>query len=176
MTKLKLALLLSTAAFGFASAQTLDLTQSKVVMVKEGDKMVEKLEAAPNILPNDIIQYTVKLNNPRAEKLVGVRLQLPIPTGTTYLGQQKCSLASSKAMYSIEPHTLDAKTKAINNVSTRRYADPAALMKTVIVKQNGTDVKREVNATAADYTAVRWQLPDLTAKQTVECSIRVKVK
>lgn len=176
MTKLKIALLVSTAAFGFASAQTIDRTQAKVVMVKEGDKMVEKLEPAPNILPNDIIQYTVKLMNPRSDKLVGVRLQMPIPNGTTYLSQQKCSVTGYKALFSIDPHTLDPKTKAINNISTRKYADAAALTKTVIVKENGADVKKEVNATPADYTAVRWQLPDLAARQPVECSIRVKVK
>lgn len=179
MTKLKIALLTGAAALGMASAQnTAKVTASTflVTQVTENGKSVEKLvDAGKGVLPNNILQMNQRLDNLSGQKLTGVRLTMPIPGAVTYLSQQ-CSIGGTKAQFSIDPHVYDPKTKSITNIGTRKYADAAALVKTVTVKENGADVKKEVPATGADYTAVRWQLPDLAAGQSVDCFIRVKVK
>ena len=178
MTKLKIALLISTAAFGFASAQSpakVTASTLKVTQVTENGKTVEKLvDASKGVLPGDTLEMKQKLDNLSAGKLTGVRLTMPVPSAVVFLSQQ-CSITGVKTQYSVDAHQYDPKTNAIINVNAKKFGD-APLKKTVTVKENGVDVKREVNATAADYTALRWQLPDLAAKQSVECSIRVKVK
>lgn len=179
MTKLKIALLMSTAAFGFASAQSparVTASTLKVTQVTENGKTVEKLvDASKGVLPGDTLEMKQRLDNLSEGKLTGVRLTMPIPAAVTFLSQQ-CSMTGVKTQYSTDAHQYDPKTRAIINVNAKKFADAAALTKTVIVKENGADVKKEVNATPADYTAVRWQLPDLAARQPAECSIRVKVK
>ena len=179
MTKLKIALLISTAAFGFAAAQApakVTASTFKVTQVTENGKTVEKLEDASKVgvYPNDTLLMTQKMDNLSTGKLAGVRLTMPIPPAVTLVSQQ-CDVAGVKAQYSVDAHQYDPKTKSIINVNAKKFGD-APLKKTVVVKENGVDVKKEVNATNADYTAIRWQLPDLAAKQSVECSIRVKVK
>lgn len=177
MTKLKIALLLGTSAFGFAAAQNpAKVTASTFVVsqVTENGKTVEKLlDASKGVLPNTILEMQQKIDNLSGKRLTGVRLSMPIPSAVTFLSE-KCDTAGTKSQFSVDAHEIDPKTKNINMVS-KKFGD-APLKKTVTVKENGKDVTKEVNATPADYTAVRWQLPDLNASQSVTCSVRVKVK
>lgn len=187
MTKMKTALLITAASLGVAAAQTTTTQAVKpspakitsatllVTQVTENGKSVEKLvDASKGVFPGNTLVFRQTLENLSGRKLTGVQLAMPIPGTVTYLSQQ-CSVTPAKVQYSVDAHVLNAKTKVITNINTRKYG-AAPLMKTVIVKENGVDVKKEVQAVAADYTAVRWQLPDLNAGQTVECSARVKVK
>lgn len=185
MTKLNIALLLSACVFGSAYAQSsaqspakpaspqLTAATYKVVKVKEGDKLVEKLVSGAGAMPNDTLQFSYRIENPGSLPLPGLSINVPIPAQVTYLSHT-CSAAGFKAQYSIDPHVYDTKTKAIN-MSLKKFGD-APLKKTVTVKENGADVKKEVSAAPADYTAVRLLLPDLAAGQNGECSVRVKVK
>lgn len=179
MTKLKTALLLGIASLGLASGQNSAKVTSSTFLVTqttENGKSVEKLvDAGKGVLPNNILQMNQKLDNLSGQKLTGVRLTMPIPSAVAYQSQQ-CNITGVKAQFSADAHAVDSKTQKITNVSTRKYADAAALKKTVTVKENGKDVTKEVTVSPADFTAVRWQLPDLAAGQSVECFVRVKVK
>lgn len=183
MKNLKMTLLLGTAATlltGMAAAQSpapakVTAATYKVEQVTENGKTVEKLvDASKGVLPTNILQFSQKLDNLSGKPLTGVRLALPIPGAVTYLSQQ-CNVGGVQATYSLDKNVVDPKTGSITNINTRKYG-AAPLMKTVTVKENGVDVKKEVQAGPADYTAVRWNLPNLTAGQSVECSVRVKVK
>lgn len=166
---------LSLAVLGGAVAQSaaqdkppspVKLTASTflVTQVQQDGKTIEKLIDAPSANPGNLLQMTQRLENVTGTQakpfaLKGVALTQTINASTVYQSD-KCSVDGVTALFS-----LDGKTFAA-----------APLKKTVTVKENGVDVTREVEVQPNEYTALRWQLPDLKPGDVIECSLRVAVK
>lgn len=184
MTNLKLSLIAGLAALGTAAAQTpapapaaasyLKITASTslvTVAVVDG-KTTEKLTPAATALPGQTLELRQNVVNVSTFKIGQIKLNQVVPAATLYQSNS-CDVPGVKALFSADPLTTDPKTGATNLAALQFSERPT---KSVTVKENGADVKRTVAATPADYTAVRWSLPDLMASKTVNCSVRVKVR
>lgn len=153
------------------TASTYVVTQAKDASGKTTEKLVDV--SGKGAIPGSTLQMSQKVVNVSTRKVTGLRLTMPVDPATTFVSQN-CTLSGVKALYSIDPRTYDPKTKALN-VASMKFAE-APLKKTVTVRQNGVDVKREVTVEPSEYTAVRWQLPEISPNQNGECSLRVRVR
>lgn len=150
---------------------TTTTTLNRVTTVTENGKAVERLAPAAQVSPGDLLQFTVKYTNNIKLPINDIKAPLAIPANTTYVSQ-KCD-TNAVTLYTIDKQVLD-KSGLVSNVSSMKFG-PLPLKKTVTVKENGVDVKKTVDATPADYTAVRWNLPSLGAGKTYTCTLRVRV-
>lgn len=145
----------------------------RVTTVTENGKPVEKFSDVKGVVPGEILQFTYKYQNITKLTVQGNNLNTAVPRATTFLSQQ-CDATGTKTLFTIDKQVLD-KNNDVTNVNTMKFA-AAPLKKTVTVKENGVDVKKEVTVDPSEYTAVRWALPDIKAGQTFTCTMRVKVK
>ncbi|GIW33196.1 hypothetical protein [Meiothermus sp.] len=154
----------------FALAQTrgdirLDLKAYRVLSVQEQGRTVERLEAALDAKPGQIIEYQLTAQNTTDNPLRLVALVVPIPASTAY-----------QAM-SAEPFRL-GETLVIPEFSFdggRTYGKPP-LKRKVRVTENGKEVEKEVEVKPEEYTHARWVLPELGAKQSVLLKLRTVVR
>lgn len=157
-------------ASGKVEPLTTTVTLNRVTTVTENGKAVERLVDAAQTSPGDLLQYTVKYTS-NLETINNIQSPMAIPASTTFVSQ-KCNTAAT-ALFTLDKQVLD-KNSLVTNTGTMKYA-ALPLKKTVTVKVNGADVKKVVDATPADYTALRWSLPTLPAGKSYTCTLRVRV-
>lgn len=125
--------LFSTAAF---AEVVLENKAFKVTEVKTADgKTVEQWKDPDKMLPGDKVGYQIHFRNTATDNADGIVISNPVPENTEYVAD------SAKGSET-------AITFSVDNGNN--FAQPAQLF----VEKNG----KRVQATAADYTNVRWQL------------------
>ncbi|MDQ6976602.1 MAG: hypothetical protein Q9M75_00660, partial [Ghiorsea sp.] len=77
-------LLLPSLALAAPDVQV-EITAEKIVMVEQDGKQIEKREPAADVLPGDVIVYTLQYENKGDEAAQNVVLNDPIPQGTSYV-------------------------------------------------------------------------------------------
>lgn len=121
----------------------------------------EQVRPAPKaVTPGTLLEQQLQATNTGAAKLTAVRLNLPVPAGTTYLSQ-----AGAPASTATEFSADGGKTYAA-----------APLTRKVTATENGVRVTRDVVVPPSEYTNVRWTVPTLGAGQVLKLSLRVRVK
>lgn len=162
---------------GVASAQgsqplTVKLEAFQVKTVQEGGKTVEKLVPSTKTLPGDVIVYQLNFTNNLTSPITGLVQPFAVPVKTSFISQE-CTLPGVRADFTIDEREVD-KQGLVTNLDKLKYA-AAPLKKTVTVTENGKKVQKTVEVKPNEYTALRWSFPPVPAKQTVSCSMRIKV-
>jgi len=129
--------LLLLMATGFASAEVqLDNKAFKVVSVTTANgAKTEKWQAPDKMLPGDKVGYQITFSNPDQEVANDIVIANPIPENTEYVS------GSAKGNNTDITFSIDGG---------KTYAQPEQLF----VEKDG----QRVQASAADYSHVRWQL------------------
>ena len=157
---------LGAAGLGIVSAQTpaqtvkLTLDQDLIRTVQKDGKTVEERVSAPSaVLPGAVLIEEVTAQNVAKKPLSTVRIGVPVPKGTQYLGSATPSGERWKTQF-----TALCSGKALD------YAEaPLKCTETV----DGKSVTREV--LASEYIGVRWVLANMKSDETLKLSFRVKV-
>ena len=131
------------------------ITAEKVAVVEENGKKVEKRVPATDVLPGDVIVYTLQYENKGDEAAQNVVLNDPIPQGTSYV------VASAFNPGAEVSFSLDGKT----------FKNPSLL--TYMVKKNGKTEQRK--ASPEQYTHIRWLVKKIPAGKSGVVGFRVKV-
>lgn len=154
-------------AFGLAqtrNAISLDLQAFRVLSVQENGKSVEKLEAALEATPGQLIEYRLEAKNTSNAALRQVALVIPIPRTTAYQALSAAPLRFGQSLVAPQ-FSLDG----------RNFAFPP-LKRKVKVLENGKEVEREVEVKAEEYTHARWVLPQMATQENVVLSLRAMVR
>lgn len=146
-----LAVLAQLAIAGSALAQagpdaiTTELSAQKIVMVKTADgSLIEKLEPIANIVPSDLIRYTVTFASKAAEPITGIVISLPLPREMT-LVEPVQSTPEITATYSIDGGTHFAALDILSLTDSEGRTRPASL---------------------ADVTSLKWSIASVLAPGT----------
>ena len=147
-------LLLPSLALAAPDIQV-SITAEKVVVVEKDGKQVEKRVPATDVIPDDVIVYTLQYENKGDETAQNVVLNDPIPQGTSYV------VASALGPAAEVRFSIDGKT----------FKKPSLL--TYTVKKNGKTEQRK--ASPEQYTHIRWVVKKVTAGKSGVVGFRVKV-
>lgn len=121
----------------------------------------EQLLASPSsVTPGQVLEQLLQATNVQAAALTRVHLQLPVPTGTTYLSQGGAGRDTTTEF-------------SFDHGSTYGLAP---LKRKVKVVENGQSVTREVAVSPNEYTNVRWTVPTLAAGAVLKLTLRVTVR
>jgi len=128
----------------------------KVVMVEEHGKQVEKRVPADDVMPGDVIVYTLQFENRGDETAHQVVFNDPIPEGTAYIVDSAFG-PGSEISFSIDG---------------KNFKQPSLLVYTV--EQNGKT--RELKASPEQYTHIRWVVRQIPPGKSGMVGFRVRVK
>lgn len=161
---------------GVASAQgsqplNIKLESFQVKTVQEGGKTVEKLVPSTQSLPGDVIVYQLNFTNNLTSPITGLVQPFAVPIKTSFISQQ-CTFPGVRVDFTIDER--EVGQGVVTNLDKLKYA-AAPLKKTVTVTENGKKVQKTIEVKPNEYTALRWSFPPVPAKQTVSCSMRVKI-
>lgn len=157
--------LLLALAFALAKDEVrLDLKAYRVVSVQQDGKTVEKLEAALDAKPGQLIEYQLEAANTTDKALSRVALIIPIPTTTAYRALSALPVKSGENLVAPE-FSFDGG---------RTYGRPP-LKRTIKVSENGKETLKEVEVRPEEYTHARWVLA-LSAKESVVLKLRTTVR
>jgi uncharacterized repeat protein (TIGR01451 family) len=131
------------------------ITAEKIVVLEEGGKHIEKRVPATDVLPGDVIVYTLQYENKGDEAAQNVVLNDPIPQGTSYVVDCAFSPAAEVSF------SIDGKS----------FKNPSLL--TYMVKKNGKTEQRK--ASPEQYTHIRWVVKKIPAGKSGVVGFRVKV-
>ena len=131
------------------------ITAEKIVVVEEDGKQVEKRVSATDVLPGDVIVYTLQYENKGDETAQNVVLNDPIPQGTSYVVDSAFSPAAEVSF------SIDGKS----------FKNPSLL--TYMVKKNGKTEQRK--ASPEQYTHIRWLVKKVPVGKSGVVGFRVKV-
>lgn len=158
--------LLVALAFALAKDEVrLDLKAYRVVSVQQDGKTMEKLEAALDAKPGQLIEYQLEAGNTTDRALRQVALTIPIPSITAYQALSALPIKLGETLIAPE-FSFDGG---------RTFARPP-LKRMVKVTENGKEVMREVEVKPEEYTHARWILPQMMAKETVMLKLRTVVR
>jgi uncharacterized repeat protein (TIGR01451 family) len=144
------ALSVMTSAFAQSGPVQSKLTANQVVEV--AGKPV--LKPAAQAHPGDVVEYRAVYTNNGATGIGHLLATIPVPAGTTYIAGSAVPAAGAQA-------SLDGVHFA-----------PMPLMHVV----NNADGKPDQKPVPlADYRALRWQVPALSAHADVTASLRVRI-
>lgn len=132
-----------------------EITAEKIVLVEQNGKQIEKRVLATDVLPGDVIVYTLQYENKGDEAAQNVVLNDPIPQGTSYVVASAFSPAAEVSF------SIDGKT----------FKNPSLL--TYMVKKNGKTEQRK--ASPEQYTHIRWLVKKIPAGKSGVVGFRVKV-
>ncbi len=154
----------------FAMAQSrndirLDLKAFRVLSVQEGNRTTEKLEAALDARPGQLIEYQLNAQNTTDNTLRQVALIIPIPASTAYQALSAQPLRLGETLVTAE-FSFDGG---------RTYGK-IPLKRTIKVLENGKEALKEVEVKPEEFTHARWVLPQMSAKQTVLLKLRTVVR
>jgi len=166
---LLVAVLLSAAALAKSPIE-LELTSFKVVAVTNSEgKSVEKLVAAREVLPGDILEWHLRATNKSDERIEDVILVIPIPPETYYLEGSASPLVLKRG------DKEEVFTPEFSYNGGKTYGTPP-LYKKVVEVVNGKTVERLVEVPPEEYTHVRWVVSYLLPGETVEVHLRTVVR
>jgi len=132
------------------------ITAEKVVVVDEDGKKVEKRMPATDVVPGDVLVYTLMFENKGDEVAKNVVLNDPIPTGTVYIADSVFG-PGAEAGFSVDG----------------KHFKKAGLL-TYTIEQKG---KKEVHkASPEEYTHIRWVIKEVPAGKSGMVGFRVQVK
>ncbi|MCX7783964.1 MAG: hypothetical protein N2318_10035 [Meiothermus sp.] len=155
-------------AFSLAQSRNeirLDLKAFRVLSVQEQGRTVEKLEAALDAKPGQLIEYQLNAQNTTDNPLRQVALIIPIPASTAYQALSAQPLQLGETLVTAE-FSFDGG---------RSYGK-LPLKRKVRVVENGKEVEKEVEVKPEEFTHARWVLPQMGAKQTVLLKLRTVVR
>lgn len=155
-------------AFALAQSRNdirLDLKAFRVLSVQEQGRTVEKLEAALDAKPGQLIEYQLSAQNTTDNPLRQVALIIPIPASTAYQALSALPLQLGATLVTAE----------FSYDGGKSYGKPP-LKRKVRVVENGKEVEKEVEVKPEEYTHARWVLPELGAKQSVLLKLRTVVR
>ncbi|HIP07689.1 MAG TPA: DUF11 domain-containing protein [Mariprofundaceae bacterium] len=135
----------------------IEITAEKVVMVEEDGKKVEKRVVASEVLPGDVLVYTLAFKNVGDELARNIKVDNPIPKDTAYVVDSAYG-PGSKITFSVDGG------KTFNSPSLLRYE---------------VEVKGEVQqrkASPEEYTGIRWTIEEVGVGKSGVASFRVRVK
>lgn len=153
------AALLLPLASGLAWAKPelqMTMTAEKEITVTEGGKKTVKRVPAQTSAPGDTLIYTLTYKNVGTDKAVDVKLDNPLPAGTRYVADSATG-AGAKISF-----TVDGKA----------YAPAAELG----VERTVAGKKEKARATPADYTGIRWVIPEVKPGQAGQVAFRAQVQ
>ncbi len=157
MTKILLVSALTLICFTSNAAAApqveVSITAEKEVTVKENGKKVTKRVKAEEILPGDVVFYTLSFTNNGDEAATEVALVDPIPENTAYIAGSAFGEGADIA-FSID--------------QGRSYQKPTLLTYTV----NG---KKQI-ASAEEYTHIRWLVKSIAPAKSGMVGFQVVVK
>ncbi|WP_308446021.1 hypothetical protein [Meiothermus sp.] len=143
----------------------LDLKAYRVVSVQQEGRSVERLEAALDAKPGQLIEYQLSAQNTSDKPLRQVILVIPIPASTAYQALSAQPLQLGETLV----------TPDFSFDGGRTYGKPP-LKRKVRVVENGKEVEKEVEVKPEEYTHARWILPQMAPKQTVLLKLRTVVR
>lgn len=151
------AILLSPLVALAAPQVTIGITAEKEVIVTQNGQTVTKRIPATDATPGETIIYTLTVANNGDETATNVVVNDPIPEGTVFLPGS--ATGNSEPTFSID--------------GGKTFQQPS-LLTYEITNLDGTKEKR--TASPDQYTAIRWQIPQVAAGAKDELSFSVKVK
>lgn len=154
----------------FAVAQAnkdvkLELKAFRVVTVQDSGKTIEKLEAALDVKPGQVVEYQVTATNTTDRALSSVGVVIPIPRDTRYQALSAQPLKLGNGLVAPEFSFTDKNTFG-----------KAPLKRKVRVTENGQELEKEVEVKPEEYTFVRWTVPQLAPKESVVLKLRTVVR
>jgi len=123
------------AAWVQADVQLENKAFKVVTVTSENGAKTQQWQTPDKMLPGDIVGYQISFSNPDAEAAENIVIANPIPENTSYVA------GSAKGMGTSITFSVDGG---------KNYAQPEQLF----VEKDG----EKVQASAADYSHVRWQL------------------
>ncbi len=133
-----------------------EITAEKVIYVEKGDKQVEKLVAAEDVLPGDVLVYSLHYENKGDQSATGVALKDPVPANTVYVAGSAFG-PGADIEFSID--------------GGKTYKKPSLLSYEVNVA--GKQIKRA--ASPEEYTHIRWTVSKVDAGKSGVAGFRVRV-
>ncbi|MBB6097816.1 hypothetical protein HNR42_001239 [Deinobacterium chartae] len=163
--------MLVSAALAAAPLQ-LTLERSVVRSVSEGERTVERLEAAPKTAePGDLLEERLRVVNTTQGTLSNVRLDLPLPTAE--VAGNNTRLATYLAG-TATPATHRWTLEFSYNGGKTFAAEP--LYKTITVLEGGKNVQKRVKVAPEEYTHARWTVKSIAPKETLIFGLRARVR
>ncbi|WP_293914370.1 hypothetical protein [Deinococcus sp.] len=143
-----------------AQSPKLTLDQDLIRSVQKDGKTVEERVPAPSaVLPGSVLIEEVTAQNQEKKVLNTVRISVPVPRNTQYLGSATPSGERWKTQFT-----------ALCSGKALPYAEaPLNCTETV----DGKSVTRDV--LPSEYVGVRWVLANMKSDETLKLSFRVKV-
>lgn len=154
---LTLAMMMLPAFATAAPDVKIDITAEKIVMVEENGKKVEQRVVASEVLPGDVLLYTLAYKNVGDETAKNIKLNNPIPKDTAYVLDSAYG-PGAKITFSVDGG------KSFNEPSLLRY---------------NVDVKGEAQkrkASPEQYTDIRWAIEEVGVGKSGVAGFRVLVK
>jgi uncharacterized repeat protein (TIGR01451 family) len=140
-------LLTTTSALFAKDDVTVKLTASKVALDKEGK---EKLAAADEAKPGDLLQYEAVYRNESKAAVKGLEATVPIPAGLELLSD------------SAKPAGASASTDGKDFAAVPLMTKPAG-------------AEAAIPVPLAAYRALRWTIPQLAPGATARVTLRARV-
>ncbi|MCD6380333.1 DUF11 domain-containing protein [bacterium] len=158
MSVIVFSLFLSVSTCVFAQAPVLkgDMEARKIVI---DEKNNEVDVPADKVVPNDVVEYTLRYRNTGEASASGVELVGPVPPGTVYMEKSVSNDRDIAALFSIDGG------KSYHSAPVTYF----------FVNKDGK--KEERKATLDMITHIKWKMSeDLEASGIVTTSYRVQVK
>jgi len=130
------------------------------VVVKEAGKTVTKRVQAKDVVPGDVILYTVTYRNDGDEKATNAVIDNPIPKDTRYVPGSAYGEDEGGISFSID--------------KGKSYNKPSLLFYEITDKQQGKTVKKV--ASPDIYTNIRWVIPVIEAGKQGTVGFKAVVK
>jgi len=154
---LTLAMMMLPAYAMAAPDVKIDITAEKVVLVEKSGKKVEQRIIASEVLPGDVLVYTLTYKNVGDEAAKDIKVNNPIPKDTAYVLDSAYG-PGAKITFSVD--------------GGKTYKEPSLLRYEVDVK--GKAEKRE--ASPEQYTDIRWAVEEVGVGKSGVASFRVRVQ
>ena len=154
---LTLAIMMLPAMAMAAPDVKIDIMAEKVVMVEKDGKKVEQRVETDEVLPGDILVYTLSYKNVGDEAAKNINVDDPIPADTSYVVGSAYG-PGSQITFSIDGG------KTFDKPSVLSYE----------VGPEGKKVSRK--ASPELYTHIRWSVQEVGAGKSGVASFRVRVK
>lgn len=148
-------LMVPTWALAEPNVQVKILAEKVFVLDKDGRK-VEERKPATDVVPGDVLVYTLMFENKGNEAATDVVLNDPIPTGTTYIADSVFG-PGAEASFSVDG----------------KHFKKASLL-TYTIEQKGKKETRK--ASPEEYTHIRWVISSIPADKSGMVGFRVRVK
>ncbi len=150
-------LALPTLALAKPAVEVSMIVEKELVVVEDG-KEVTKMVTAEEIIPSEVLFYTITFTNNGDEAATNAVINNPVPEGTAYL-PNTASDEAGNVSFSID--------------GGQTYKKPTLLTYEVTLPDGS---KEQRTASPEQYTHIRWQVEKIEVGQTGKISFQVRVK